>query len=314
MNSLSVPVLLCSKLRYQSCSHYLAATAMANSLCLVALLLRWVTNLGLDLYNSAHWCQFISFINNACTFLSAWFVVGFAIDRYISMVWPLHARNMCSTFRAKTVIVGMILIATVVYMNMSLTVGVNPVNGKEQCFPFAEFRDDLQILNIMDMIVNIALPTIAIILLVILISRTICEQCACVAGSGQVPLQSDDTSDDAQLGKLSIIYLIVHLMLRVPTEIHRAASLLFSLRGEDYIVDKACVVCQALVQLLLIFSLSIHFPVYVAAHKGFTYFLSRAMRAPFTKCHVETKQPMTTSSEEDHDMALESLSPTTIRV
>ncbi|KAK2154071.1 hypothetical protein LSH36_278g06049 [Paralvinella palmiformis] len=157
-NTLIWFTLLWTKLRHLSCSHYLSSVMTVNTLYLMALLGQWLRMFGIDLYNTPGLCQFVSFVNNLCVFLSVWLVVGFAVDRYILSAYPASSLTLCSTLRAKVVIVSILLVGFVVYVNISLTVGVINVRGRLRCSPLPMFLRHLRVLTIIDMLVNIMLP------------------------------------------------------------------------------------------------------------------------------------------------------------
>ncbi len=168
-NLLTGVILLRSSLHHVSGSHYMAASAIANSFHLISLLLEWLTQFDIDLYNTPVGCHFISFFHNVVTFLSTWLVVAFAVDRCIIVCLPARFGVLCTPLRAKCVIVGIVLVACVVHMNISLTVGLQDVGGRMMCMPLDMFVKDLYTLLVFDVVVNVIIAHAAILALTLVI-------------------------------------------------------------------------------------------------------------------------------------------------
>lgn len=104
-NILSVMVFFKSlKLRKLSSSYYLGALAISDTCFLFGLLMQWLNFIDIDVYNRNHFCQFFTYLSNLACFCSSWFVVGFTVERFIAITYPLKHQHVCTTRRAKIVL------------------------------------------------------------------------------------------------------------------------------------------------------------------------------------------------------------------
>ena len=165
-NTLASTVLLRSKQHKHAFVHYLAGTCISDTFFLAGLFIMWMSELGIDLYNSPGGCQFLSFLNSVSSFLSLWFMASYAVDLLIRNLWPLQSKYLCTSMRAKIVILSLVSVAIVVYTNLSLTVGVFYFNGLKRCTYHPMFLNNLKWLDLCDAIFNILLPYIAICVII----------------------------------------------------------------------------------------------------------------------------------------------------
>ena len=92
-----------------------------------------------------------------------------AVDRLIHMHWPLLERRWCSPFRAQIVILGLTLISTAVFLNMSLIYGaVNIGTGAVICAPLGNAHLTVRTLNQIDLFLNGVFPYILLLAIFIL--------------------------------------------------------------------------------------------------------------------------------------------------
>ena len=322
-NTLSILILLTSQLRYVSATHYLVGTAVVNTLYLVSLGLRWLNLFGIDVYNSAGWCQFISFSNSVCEFLSIWYVVSFTVDRYIRSCWIKQAHDMCTPFRAKSVLLSQLLVAIVVYMNISLTVGVVRLRGRPECAPLSIFYHDLRILDTLDIIINVMIPHSAIMVLILVMWwRWHHPIKGSIANALQIQIQSQmrlqqwpssstrsrsagkqPTSHQPgpeltflELRRLSASFLLTVLFLRLPAEVFRVVRGTRRLIDLEEYTNPAEDYMQVLAIQLLHISLAVHLPVYVATCEGFAGKMARYVSGI---CHKISKINILGSDKQD---------------
>ena len=137
----------------------------------IVILIHMSSYYRLELYHSPGWCNFVSFADRLSKFLVLWFVVAFATDRYIWFCHPKTNHAMCTPFRAKIVVICLSLLGLVVFMNISLTVGVvKQVNKSPSCEVLIIFRRHLDVLDFIDVVVNVLLPYIVLAVLLALIA------------------------------------------------------------------------------------------------------------------------------------------------
>ena len=199
-----------------------------------------VLKLHIYFFYTVGWCQLISFMSSVCSFLSLWIVVALAIDRLFIHCWPAHAKQLCSTFRARIVILGMVVLSVVVYMNISLTRGVILiVPGVRRCVPLTMFNSALKILGVVDGVVNIAIPYICLLMIDVVMWK-----CSVVKfyqrikhrASRNVMVTNETlqtiTIKNKRMTGLVAPYLIIFIFLRIPNEIFKLLYAFKNFRGD----------------------------------------------------------------------------------
>lgn len=123
-NILSVLVFFKTKLRKLSSSYYLAALGVSDTCFLLTSFCQWFNFADVNLYNQNIFCQFFTYVSFVSSFLSAWYVVAFTVERFIAVLYPLKRQTMCTVRRAKIVLCGLtvaggvINFPTVLYSNV----------------------------------------------------------------------------------------------------------------------------------------------------------------------------------------------------
>ena len=86
-NTLSFKVFVCTSMRTQSSSTYIAALSVSDTGFLVSLLLSWLGGgrIGIRWGHSPVWCHVMIYVTYVCSFLSVWYVVLIMIDRYVRL-------------------------------------------------------------------------------------------------------------------------------------------------------------------------------------------------------------------------------------
>lgn len=98
-NVLSVMVFFCTKLKKLSSSYYLGFLAFFDTGFLWCNFTQWLGILGIHLYNSDGFCQLFTWLSNACSVLSVWFVVAFTMERFVAVMYPLKRPTLCTVSR-----------------------------------------------------------------------------------------------------------------------------------------------------------------------------------------------------------------------
>lgn len=98
-NVLSVMVFFCTKLKKLSSSYYLGFLAFFDTGFLWCNFIQWLGILGIHLYNSDGFCQIFTWLSNACSVLSVWFVVAFTMERFVAVMYPLKRPTLCTVSR-----------------------------------------------------------------------------------------------------------------------------------------------------------------------------------------------------------------------
>lgn len=110
-NIISVFVFFRTRLKKLSSSYYLSALCISDTGFLLVNFLLWLSLLDIHIYNENIYCQAFTFLSSFCSALSVWFVVAFTIERFIAVMYPLKRQTMCTVKRAKSVLIGLIIVS-----------------------------------------------------------------------------------------------------------------------------------------------------------------------------------------------------------
>lgn len=202
-------ILMCSVLKQFSSSHYICGIVLVNSLYLLVLSLQWLTMLGYNIYNRSVACHVVDMLGNFSSFLSVWLPVAFSVDRYIFICWPPEMPKMCTSMRARIVIICLMIFAITVYLNTSLTVGIVIIHGEHKCKPLPVSYRQMEELQMLDLFINHTLPYLTVILLLVLMSRTVCCQRRGL---------SIFVTDPSQIWRTTVAYFVVFLITNIPAD------------------------------------------------------------------------------------------------
>ena len=163
-NIVSFTVFMCTYMRRQSSSIYLAALSVADMMFLLCILLSKHTG-GINLYDKDGWCQILTYITYISSFLSVWFVVSFTCERYIVIMFPLRRTRLCTTRRAKIVVGVLTCTAVVLYSFGPWTSGVVDIMGQRTCAPLDRYLIVVDVFYNIDTIVTLIVPFFAIMVM-----------------------------------------------------------------------------------------------------------------------------------------------------
>lgn len=108
-NVLSVMVFFCTKLKKLSSSYYLAFLAFFDTGFLWCNFTQWLSFLDIHLYKRDGFCQLFTWLSNACSVLSVWFVVAFTMERFVAVMYPLKRPTICTVRRARCIVFYLVL-------------------------------------------------------------------------------------------------------------------------------------------------------------------------------------------------------------
>lgn len=161
-NCISVLAFFTTKLRKLSSSFYLGALAISDTGFLLALFLSWLNSFGVPLFNISGLCELSIYLTYVCSFLSAWLVVGFTVERFIAVRYPLRRSSMCTSTRAKIVLASLTVLAlTLNIPNLWLT-QIQIRDNRPICGLNPKFTLLATVVNHVDFVVTFILPFVVI--------------------------------------------------------------------------------------------------------------------------------------------------------
>ena len=164
-NILSLMVFLCTHLKLQSSSIYLAFLNLVDTLFLLSLLLVWFGWVEVTLIHRQGWCQFVVYITYVTSFLSVWTVVSFTVERAIVVFHPLKRHRWCTKERAMGVVIAFGIGSLVLYSYSTWTTVVIEMNGVNFCLHDPNYAGLLKVLSNLDTLITMVIPSLAIIVL-----------------------------------------------------------------------------------------------------------------------------------------------------
>lgn len=168
-NLISFVVFVSRYMQPVSSSVYLAALSVADIGFLLSILVFWTETFAA--VNGL--CQIFTFVTYVSSFLSVWYVVGFTVERYLAVHFPLRRHIFCSKRTAKMVVSGLAILSAVLYNFGIWTSGVHAIRQYRLCSPLAYFVSFLSVADSIDTVVTFLLPILVICVLNIRIAYTV---------------------------------------------------------------------------------------------------------------------------------------------
>ena len=164
-NLLAFYVLVASHLIQQSCNVYLAFLTFVDTGFLTCTLFVWIDFITHSVFSLNGFCQGIPYLTYVFSFLSGYTVLSFTVERFIVTFYPLQRQHMCSTRRAKIVVLCLSLFAFAFYSFPLYMSTVVKYEGYQECRPLVHFIKIATILSSIDSIITLLLPSVMIIVL-----------------------------------------------------------------------------------------------------------------------------------------------------
>ena len=161
-NCISVLVFFTTKLRKLSSSFYLAALAISDTGFLIALFVAWLNSFGVPLFYITGLCKMNTYVTYVCSFLSAWLVVAFTVERFIAVRYPLRRPSMCTVARAKIVLASLTVLALALYIPSIQLVQKETHGDKPACGLDNDYKSLAIVMNHVDFVVTFILPFVMI--------------------------------------------------------------------------------------------------------------------------------------------------------
>ena len=282
-NILSLIVFLVTPLNQLSLSVYLAALAISDIGFLLSLLFGWIGGSKFALFHLNGCCQTVIFVSYTCSFLSVWFVVAFTVERYIAIWHPLRRPEMCTTGRAKIVVIGLSSFAVITYSCNFWTTGVRyDVNTNlTTCTPLMEYYHFHLFLTYVDAIVTLFVPFIAIVVLNIVIAHRIAyfyHKRQRVMSDRQCSHRTvRQCRAQIQVTKMLLVVSSVFLLTNLPSYVIRFRVFILTFVEGHTKTSGLDLLVQKMFQFLYYSNFAINFLLYSAANRKFRVAFTRLM-------------------------------------
>jgi hypothetical protein len=227
-NVISVFVFFTTKLKKLSSSLYLAALAISDTGFLIALLITWLNSFGVPLFKTSGMCEIDIYLTYVCSFLSAWLVVAFTVERFVAVRHPLRRTSMCTVARAKIVLVSLTTLALILYVPCFWLTRIETHEDPAVCSLNPEFMVLATVINHVDFILTFILPFLVIATLNAWISFMVWQSARIrralmhmphSAGIPQRPVRS--LSSPAKVTKMLLAVSSAFLCLNLPSYVLR---------------------------------------------------------------------------------------------
>ena len=162
-NLVSFTVFVGTHLKRNSCNIYLASLAVADTSFAICMFLSWGRNIGFSLYNYQGSCQIFTYLTDVSRFLSVWYVVAFTLERWIVTCHPIKRNSICTPLFARRIVVLTALVALIGYAFSLFTYGPSDLLGFSICSPLPIYDRVVYIINNVDTVVSLIIPTVIII-------------------------------------------------------------------------------------------------------------------------------------------------------
>ncbi|CAG5123863.1 unnamed protein product [Candidula unifasciata] len=221
---------------------YLAAMAVVDS---GALLTEFIQNgialHGIHIIVLSGVCQYTTYFSYIFIFLCIWYPIALGVEKFISVYYPLRKAALCTTFRAKVVVISMFVMTGtcyyyVIYMTGPISSGPNLI-----CQVWDFFRKDFYNLMMLDYIFTFVFPSMVLIVLLILICGRGCEyyRISSTIEVSSRPGSIRNSSNRAPVRVTNVIFpiILVILLLKFPTGLLRMYATFNSSSRTQLMID-----------------------------------------------------------------------------
>ncbi|XP_014233875.1 FMRFamide receptor [Trichogramma pretiosum] len=288
-NCLSVFVVSAStKMRRSSSNYYLAALAVSDTGFLFALLLAWFGIVNVPLVTRRGICQLFIYLTNVCSFLSAWFVVAFTVERFVAVRYPLHRQWICTYSRAKYIIGSVTVAGLVLCSPVLLFAEVRVHEAVSVCSITPGWERLATVLNFVDTILTFVLPFSVIVVLNTLIVRGVYEvdRARMLLEARLSTRESPLALQQSRITKMLLIVSSVFFCLNLPSYVMRLYAYV---HPENTVTDME-VLIQRCCNLLFDTNFGISFGLYCASGQNF-----RSAAVELLSCY---KNPVGTTADQ----------------
>ena len=145
--------------------HYLVGFNITCTLYCLTLLLAWLQNVHVDIYDISGLCQHVAFLTHSSSFLYKWFLLFFCLDRCLVISPKEYPRNFCTRCKARCISLTLTCVAIIVFTNTALMEGVVEDGPRRMCKFLPQFSNVTDVLKRLDVVCNSCVPLALIAIL-----------------------------------------------------------------------------------------------------------------------------------------------------
>lgn len=298
-NTLTYVILLHSQMKVLPSSIFVSAVSATDNLFLLGLLLMWTKELGWNIYGSEGWCQLLSLITLSSNFLSTWYMVGLAAERYTAVLGCRTAnsvllrvfvqssiggnratlrlkdkRPFCTTLIARIYVITLCVIAISVYVNIVISIGVVEHDDRLLCVPLPVAFTAMRMLTRLDLFVNVLLPYIGVTILYALLyvrikMRHFRRRHAICRSAEKLLVARLCSRKEVKLTKMAALVTLATILLGLPSHVTRTVYSLREMIGFPLPQREVDFWGQEVTQLLFYASFSTTFYVMICSYSTF---------------------------------------------
>ena len=289
-NFVAMTVFLSKSQRKTSCSLYLAARSMSDSGFLLALFVVWLSDVRVNAFNIPVICQLVVFLTYICGFLSVWFVVAVTAENCVRICHPFEVNKYCTTKIAKITVFVFVTVAMLLYNFPLWTINVTDYQGQRVCLRNPGYDVIHQMLNYIDTLVTLVIPTILIISLMIAITVRVLKiyHRKRIMQGKRVDRKSSNPQGKVtrMLFSVSVIFIVLNLPSHAVRIYMTICNYVLS-RPEWSVTEKAA---HYIFQTMYYLNFSVNIFVYLVFG---TKFRSEFVRIYFSRFQTKRKTPVT---------------------
>ena len=180
-NIISLIVFSERTMQRRSSSVYLVALSAVDVVFLTCVLLSWTAETPINLYCINGPCQMFTYVTHVSSFLGVWYVVGFTVERYVAVHYPLRRQSVCTAAKARRVVLSLAGFAALLYSFSFWMYGVikydvpvpSGVLHHSVCGPLLQYVFALTVVYPVDTVITLFLPFVIITVLNLRIAITV---------------------------------------------------------------------------------------------------------------------------------------------
>ena len=315
-NTIGTLTIYRTRMRTLSCIAYVTAVLTSDTLFLSSMFFLWISTVVPEIRVSNWWCLSTTYFTGITNFLSLWYSVAMASDKYLKLRFPGYFNQMSpllTKLLPRVIVIGITTVGIVVYLNFTLLFGVLETSYGTYCVPLPMFEQAIQVLAKLDVAFNFIVPYGG--LLFTMLHSAILLRKSCQIGSPRAPNASSISRSrrsnaasrqtrslftaEAEMTKVTLVVSGFYMIFNLPGHVVRFVALVAPMETKNMEVSQRLFVWQQILMFLFIIRPVTIYPACLASSR----LLRRALRVAFTSnpdihhprrpSHLDIRNPIT---------------------